>query len=295
MAEEYSIGPYRGHLLLNLDRLFLVIRLLPPLPERSALERAIRVGGIPAMVFVGNQAGCIGSEAALWGPSDPSWEESLLAELKGKDPLSAEELAESALQANLIAASINYSVTSDNYLQGLETFLARRLDLAQQHKQYRNVAQLAQQLDRLQMVRKALANALEVLRLPADYSGNGQIYRPGTALGVKQTKAPAAKNHATPRMTSRRAYRLVLLRTIQELGGVAASTEVLATVFKCISPQLTPNDLTLNKKREPLWRNRCRWQIADLKVEGLVASAGKGIWAITEAGRRYLEEHHDLI
>ena len=90
------------------------------------------------------------------------------------------------------------------------------------------------------------------------------------------------------------AYRAPVLSALVALGGSAPITDVLERVWVALQGRLTPLDLgpLPSNPRSVRWKNRAQWCRNTLREEGLIAAGSpQGIWEITEAGRRWLEEH----
>lgn len=81
---------------------------------------------------------------------------------------------------------------------------------------------------------------------------------------------------------------LPLLQTVAALGGKARAREVYDAVTKQF-PQLTDSDrsetLATGSNR---WTNRIQWARQALVSKGELASAGHGVWSITDKGRERL-------
>lgn len=297
MTETYSLGPYKGELLLNLGGLFHVIKLIPPLPDESVLERAMQDRGIPCVVYMGGRACFLGETEALWCPTNPAWEEALLSKLGQTDPLTAVEIAEREVGLQILIASASGLEALQRELQGLETFLVQKLEQAQQRKKYHLVAEVANQLDVLQTIqskRKELFESLEALvkqfggEVRRAESRPKKAVRPTPAKVTK--KGPIKGRGGTPQKT----YRFPLLEVLRELGGNGKTIDVLHRVREHLKNQLVKEDLEYivhGKKKEQVWMNRARWEIAALKEEGLIQSGGYGILILSDTGRKYLEEH----
>ncbi len=89
-------------------------------------------------------------------------------------------------------------------------------------------------------------------------------------------------------------FRIPILQSLVELGGSANVNDVLDKVKQLMSHKLHAYD------RQPLpsdpkiqrWRNTAQWARADMVKEGLLSSTSpRGVWEITNNGRRYLEQH----
>lgn len=83
---------------------------------------------------------------------------------------------------------------------------------------------------------------------------------------------------------------LALLRVLVTLGGQAPAGKVYPQVTKQF-PELTADQLTENlPSGGNRWTNRIQWVRLHLVQNGEMASAGHGIWAITEKGRARVQQ-----
>ncbi len=90
------------------------------------------------------------------------------------------------------------------------------------------------------------------------------------------------------------AYRLPILRALASMGGEGNMREVLDRVFEEMKSRLKPVDLKPlpSDARTPRWRNAAQWERQAMVNEGLLRSdSPRGIWAITDKGRKYLADH----
>jgi restriction system protein len=79
-----------------------------------------------------------------------------------------------------------------------------------------------------------------------------------------------------------------LLEALEALGGSARPKEVYPLVTAKF-PQLTQEDLTASLKHGELrWINKIQWTRQSLVTAGDMASPERGLWAITEQGRKRL-------
>lgn len=89
-----------------------------------------------------------------------------------------------------------------------------------------------------------------------------------------------------------RDYWVPILRAIEERGGSAQRLDVVEAVGEALGRRLTDADRSRNRSGRVRWRNRTMWVRADLVAAGLLADdSARGIWTITEAGRKYLRDH----
>lgn len=87
-------------------------------------------------------------------------------------------------------------------------------------------------------------------------------------------------------LPSRQEAAPALLGALHQLGGEASARDVIPLVTDAF-PQITTEDLALTvKSGASKWRNRVYWARQDLIEAGKVRSPRKGIWALTESGRR---------
>jgi restriction system protein len=81
-----------------------------------------------------------------------------------------------------------------------------------------------------------------------------------------------------------------LLETLRALGGEARPKNLYPLVTAKF-PHLTPEDLTATLKHgEKKWINRIQWARQALITAGDMASPQRGVWAITEQGRKRLDQ-----
>ncbi len=80
-----------------------------------------------------------------------------------------------------------------------------------------------------------------------------------------------------------------LLETLVKLGG-QAKPKAIYPLMTARFPQLTEEDLAARLKHgETKWNNRIQWTRQALITTGDMAKPERGIWAITEQGRKRLE------
>jgi restriction system protein len=81
-----------------------------------------------------------------------------------------------------------------------------------------------------------------------------------------------------------------LLEALEVLGGAARPKKVYPLVTAKF-PQLTPEDLAAKLKHgESRWFNKIQWTRQSLITAGEMASPERGVWAITEQGRKRLRQ-----
>lgn len=108
---------------------------------------------------------------------------------------------------------------------------------------------------------------------------------------------PQLPQQRTPpgQKTPQKQYRLPILHVLVEMGGKAHTGRILDRVGELMAGIL--NDLDrerLPKGRDIRWRNSAMWERLDMVNDGLLKDQSpNGIWEITDAGKHYLENHHD--
>jgi restriction system protein len=87
------------------------------------------------------------------------------------------------------------------------------------------------------------------------------------------------------------AFREPILKAIVELGGSAPMAVVLEKVEQLMKGTLNAYDRqsVSSYPHQPRWRNTAQWTRNAMVREGLLSSdSERGIWEITDAGRRWL-------
>ena len=86
-------------------------------------------------------------------------------------------------------------------------------------------------------------------------------------------------------------YWLPILEILVDAGGSCKGRDVIDMLEDRLGSRLTPLDHDLLDMGEVRWRNRARFARLRMKERGLISSESRrGIWEITEKGRRFLEE-----
>lgn len=87
-------------------------------------------------------------------------------------------------------------------------------------------------------------------------------------------------------------YKQPILEVVVSMGGHAKFTAVLDAVGKRVKDRFTVKDLEPHPSGGPRWRNRAAFERLRMVHEGLLASnSPRGIWEITDLGRRWLSHH----
>ena len=118
----------------------------------------------------------------------------------------------------------------------------------------------------------------KMLRLPDNGEG-----------GLKQ-KASSRKRIASQSLLPLKEYRQPILKSLDSHGGTAERKAVLGDVFGELESKLNPDDLEKLNGRPPRWQVRAEVVRSEMAKEGLVESAGRGMWRITSEGRRQLTD-----
>ena len=118
----------------------------------------------------------------------------------------------------------------------------------------------------------------KILRLPDNSEG-----------GLKE-KARVRKRIPSQSLLPLKEYRHPILKSLDSHGGTAERKIVLGDVFGELEPTLNPDDLETLNGRPPRWQVRAEVVRSQMAKDGLVESAGRGIWRITSEGRRQLTD-----
>ena len=90
------------------------------------------------------------------------------------------------------------------------------------------------------------------------------------------------------------AYRVPILRALDEMGGRGRMQQVLDRAGAILGATLKDVDYQPlpSEPETPRWRNAARWQRYIMVQEGLLKKdSPRGVWEITDAGRAYLRHH----
>lgn len=88
------------------------------------------------------------------------------------------------------------------------------------------------------------------------------------------------------------AYWRPLLETVAEIGGKGSNRSITDRVGQRMKGVLRPADYEkLPNSYETRWRNRTAWQATNMRRQGLLASPKRGVWEITPAGRKWLDDN----
>ena len=88
------------------------------------------------------------------------------------------------------------------------------------------------------------------------------------------------------------AYWKPILQTLIELGGLSRRKRVVDTVGEKMKGILTQADYGQLQSGYIRWRNRVAWQASNMRRDGYIRNdSPRGIWEITDAGRKWLDNH----
>ena len=136
----------------------------------------------------------------------------------------------------------------------------------------------------LESVYQAYLAATE-LRALAGLAGTNTI--PSAATTTPPPTPKPATIH--PYFGWREAKKWILVG-IGRRGGSAPTTEIIDFVYANICDELLPEDLEpTDETPEPRWRNRVRWERENLADQGYLHRGPRGVWTLTEKGRRLMD------
>lgn len=118
------------------------------------------------------------------------------------------------------------------------------------------------------------------------------IFAAAVPQKAPRQKAQRYKKLQTGLRTPEDEFRIPILQSLIELGGSASVNDVLDKVESLMSRKLNaydrltlPSDPTIQR-----WRNTAQWERAAMVKEGLLSSTSpRGIWEITDRGKKFLE------
>lgn len=86
---------------------------------------------------------------------------------------------------------------------------------------------------------------------------------------------------------------LPTLKAVDALGGSGTISEIEDRVFSDLGMAEAALSIVYEKSGVPIFPDRCSWARSYLKMAGLLGSGGRGIWVLTEAGRKQLASGSD--
>jgi hypothetical protein len=96
------------------------------------------------------------------------------------------------------------------------------------------------------------------------------------------------------RQTRQEEFRRPILETLAEMGGEGRAQDVLDEVGRRVQQTFTPLDREPMSNGEPRWRVSAAFERKNLVDGGMLdPRSPRGVWRITEAGRRWLEEQSE--
>jgi hypothetical protein len=159
---------------------------------------------------------------------------------------------------------------------------------AEQHlkaKDFAKVKTLTEYAERLQDLRE------KVKALQGEYQTILRIFseKIPTQVRKKRVKGKLKKGLRTPEEK----FIMPILESIIELGGRAKAEDVLERVYDKMKNILNSYDEEPLRSRRNVkrWENTAQWARQDMVEKGLLAKdSPRGIWEITEKGRKYYYE-----
>jgi hypothetical protein len=103
-------------------------------------------------------------------------------------------------------------------------------------------------------------------------------------------RAPERRSRAAPgSVLPIEAYFVPILATLNEAGGAAPTNDVIDALEERMRDLFTERDHEPQQSGQIRWRSRARFARLRMKERGLLSdSSHRGVWEITEAGRRFL-------
>jgi len=169
----------------------------------------------------------------------------------------------------------------DAVIKNLKQVLGQAVD-ADRFDEVRHLSQAAGRVQEIRRKVEALWHEWEAI-----FSGRDEISSKPSKRRGRRSKERLERGVRTPES----AYRRPILEALVELGGSARVGTVLDLVEKKMSGILNDHDYEfLVSGKEIRWRNAAMWCRDKLVREGLMKrDSPKGIWEVSEEGRRWLQ------
>jgi len=157
------------------------------------------------------------------------------------------------------------------------------LSMARKSRNYERFRSLSQ---RLQFLSELLQKIVS-LREEYERSEEAVPVKLSTSKGESREARRLPKGFKTPEP----AFYRPILQSLVEMGGRARVPEVLNRVGEMMKEELNEFDHQLLRSGEPRWRKTAQWARYYMVQKGwLQGDSPRGMWEITEEGRRILEE-----
>jgi hypothetical protein len=119
----------------------------------------------------------------------------------------------------------------------------------------------------------------------------GDDHRPRRRQQIEETIRQNRPRVAPGTILPEREYWKPMLQVIVERGGSAPAGEVILELGERLKDSFTPLDLQRLDSGAVRWRNRARFARLRMTQQGLLGKTSpRGIWAITDLGRAFLEK-----
>ena len=117
----------------------------------------------------------------------------------------------------------------------------------------------------------------------------------GWAEVVGTEGTPRAGRAPRGASTPQEAFRVPILRALDEMGGQGRTAEVVDRVGELMDDRFTELDRQILPSGTAIrWRNKANWARNAMVNEGLLASdSPRGMWEVSDQGRRFLKETGD--
>ena len=112
--------------------------------------------------------------------------------------------------------------------------------------------------------------------------------------GVARSGGVAPRPRRQGNLTPPKDFWRPVLETLVQRGGQARPQEVVEGVGTKMKGSMRAGDSELNRDGTPKWVKQAHFQRLAMVHKGLIASnSPRGVWTITEEGRRWLQGGHD--
>lgn len=110
-------------------------------------------------------------------------------------------------------------------------------------------------------------------------------------LGLKE-KPKVRRQRVPGKLTPQGEFWKPMLEALVEMGGQGSRQKIHKAVEEKMKGRLKPGDYELNRDGTTKWSKAVDYQRLAMVREGLMArNTARGIWGITNQGRRWLSQH----
>jgi len=107
---------------------------------------------------------------------------------------------------------------------------------------------------------------------------------PNVKKSTRMQSSNGRGKRSTNDITPQKRYRELIINVLKKFGGKAEVSDIIEEIELQLDGKLLPGDLQLREgSNESVWRNKVRWERANMKKDGILRSdSPHGFWELNE-------------